>query len=119
MNWDKLVEHLIKLKNPIYIILIILIYFMNEFFDFIKEKYLLGAICIILISLVLLKDTIYKIIDRICKRDENIEKEKTKQKIEKYKLSKPYLEENTEFKSADDRNGDDCKIYEIKHSERK
>lgn len=63
------------------------------------------GICVILICLVLLKDTIYKCFDRWCKRDEIIEKEKTKRKL------------NDTTKNNDDSDstgGIDCKLYDIK-----
>ena len=97
---------MLKSKNPFYIILILVFHFINGYLKIFKSKEIVFAICIILVSLVLLKDTIYKCFDRWCKRDETIEKEKTKQIIGQNKANQE-KQENQE-------NQEDCKIYEIK-----
>lgn len=95
-----------KSKNPICIFLIFLFYIANDNLKFIDSKELVFGICIILICMVLLKDTIYKCFDRWCKRDETIEKEKTKRKLK------------GTTKNSDDDSGStggiDCKLYDIK-----
>ena len=76
---ESIIKFLIKkVKNPICVFIIIVLYFINNYIQIIKANELAIAICIILICIVLLKETIYNCLDRLCKRDENIEKEKTK-----------------------------------------
>ena len=92
-----------KTKNPLMIIIIIILYFLNNHLDIIKAKDVLAVICIILICVVLLKDTIYKCFKDYCKMKVDIEKEKTKQCNAK---NVPPKKDNTE--------PDGCKLYEIK-----
>ncbi len=111
-----------KVKNPFYIIIIIALYLLNDYLKIIKTKEFSIAICIILICIVILKDTIYKCLDRLCKRDENIEKEKTKRLLSKDagKNDKDSFPDNkndfrTTDKSSNMRNDGDVKVYDIKH----
>ena len=67
-----------KVKNPFYIVVIIALYFLNDYIKIIETKEIAIAICVLLACIVLLKDTIYKCLDRWCRRDETIEKEKQK-----------------------------------------
>lgn len=116
-----------KLKNPFYIFIIGLLYFVNDYIKIIKAKEIVIAICIILVCLVLLKDTIYKCLDRLCKRDENIEKEKTKRLLAKEntdentpKNSNNNQEQNIIDKDSKEQNNDtDLKVYDIKRRKRK
>lgn len=112
-----------KIKNPFYIFIIVVLYFLNGYIKIIKANEIAIFICIVLICVVLLKDTIYKCVDRWCKRDETIEKERTKRvlkdngKIDDDDHSSD--NKNNSFaidKSSNTRiNDGDIKVYDIKH----
>ncbi len=111
-----LVLQLKKVKNPIYIGIILILYWINDHIEIIKAEGLAIAICCILICLVLLKDTIYKCLDRICKRDETIEKEKTKRLLSKKDDDSSPDGDPSANKSSNTKNDDkDMKIYNIKN----
>lgn len=121
---ESIIKFLIKkVKNPIYIFIIIVLYFINNYIQIIKANELAIAICIILICIVLLKETIYNCLDRLCKRDENIEKEKTKRLLAKdqNKNNNNPSPNNTNNSSAGNKGSNtkssdgDIKVYDIKH----
>ena len=112
-----------KVKNPFAIIIIVVLYLLNDYVKIIEAKEIAIAICIFLICVVLLKDTIYKCLDRWCKRDETIEKEKTKRLLSKDNGKNdgddPSPDNKNDSvianKSSNTRNDDgDTKVYDIK-----
>ena len=112
-----------KVKNPFCFFIIVVLYFLNDYIKIIKANEIAIAICIVLICIVLLKDTIYKCLDRWCKRDETIEKEKTKRLLSKDngKNDDDPSPDNknasvTANRNSNTRNNDgDTKVYDIKH----
>ena len=117
---EKILELIIKrVRNPFYICVIVVLYWLNDNIKIIKTNELAIAICGILICIVLLKDTIYKCLDRLCKRDENIEKEKTKRLLSNNNDNPSPDNKNdtaSTNKSAKRQNYDgDVKVYDIKH----
>lgn len=111
-----------KFKNPFYIFIIVILYFLNDYIKIIKTTEIAVAVCIFFVCLVLLRDTIYKCLDRWCKRDETIEKEKTKRVLAKDPgKNEDDTSDNENVTSAkgtnlNTRNNDsDVKVYDIKH----
>lgn len=115
-----------KVKNPLYIIIILVLYILNYYIKIVKTTEIALAICVFLVCVVLLKDTIYKCLDRWCKRDETIEKEKTKRLLAKDndKNEEEPSPDNKNDSSAGNRksniqnNDGDVKVYDIKHRKR-
>lgn len=115
-----------KVKNPLYIIIILVLYILNYYIKIVKTTEIALAICVFLVCVVLLKDTIYKCLDRWCKRDETIEKEKTKRLLAKdnEKNEEEPSPDNKNDSSAGNRksnirnNDGDVKVYDIKHRKR-
>lgn len=111
-----------KTKRPFSIIIIIVSCIIIDKIKMIESREMSIVICIILICVVLSKDTIYKCVDRWCKRDENIEKEKTR-RVLGHKSDKS-IDDLSKIKSKTkpiNNTSDGCdsegdmKIYSIKH----
>lgn len=133
-----------KIKNPFCIIMIVILYILNYYIRFIKYDQLVAGLCIIFICIVLLRDTIVKCVDRICKRDETIAKYKLEQKNTKYemrqkcldrkykrdetianektiqKYTKYKINQTDSYSNTEETNNDrECPIYEIKRHKNK
>lgn len=112
-----------RIKNPFYLFIIIVLYILNDYIKLIKTTEIAIAICVLLACIVLLKDTIYKCLDRWCRRDETIEKEKTKRLLAKdngKNDDNPSPDNRNDSsaanKTSNTRNNDgDVKVYDIKH----
>ena len=112
-----------KAKNPLYIALILFLYFLNDHIKIIETKEIAIAVCVFLACIVLLKDTIYKCLDRWCKRDETIEKEKTKRILatdnsennDNNPSPNNTNDSSAASKGTNKNNNDDVKVYHMKN----
>lgn len=114
-----------KIKNPVCIIIILVLYTLNHYINIINTTDIVTFICVIFICIVLSKDTIYKCVDRICKKEETKVKEKTKVLLEKYKCNRKndinlFLNNKNDSyisnKNLSMQNSEgDVKVYNLKH----